>query len=327
MTFEKTLSIIIVSYNAQNLLKKCIASIYLEKQISFQVIVVDNNSQDGSAEMVKEHFPEAILIKNSKNEGFARANNIGIPHATGEYILLLNPDTELLPNTLRDIIHYMDKRPDVSATGCKILYPDGSTQVSCGYFPTPFSHIFGGQTINILYRKFFPGKKFIGACGIVPDELDKEQEVETLLGAFILFRHEIINQIGGLFDENMFVYFEECDFFQRIRNAGGKITFTPEPTIIHHAGACTVSVARSVSYYITSLEYYLKKHYRVKHLAIFRIAAACSALLKCGTLLLTIPFSRSKSLTKLQKRILWQWHTLLFYVKLLPRQNKPLSHK
>ena len=314
------LSIIIVNYMTRDYLRACLNSIVKEHYRNNEIIVVDNNSTDGSVEMVEENFPSVHLIKNKKNVGFAKANNIAIKQATGKYILLLNPDTELTGSAIEKLVEFMEKDPCVSAAGCKVLYPDGRVQISCGYFPSILSAYLGGQSINILFRKLFPNSSFFGACGITPEALDSIQEVETLLGACVIIRKNVL-EIVGLFDENMFVYFEECDLFYRIRMAGGKIMYTPDAKVIHHAGGSSnKNIKKAVMHYQNSQEYYFRKNYSLKNIIFFRMAIMISAIIKATLLSLIYPFSNKNKSLELRRKIAWFWFAFIYQLKglLLP---------
>ena len=313
-----TVSIVIVNYKTRDHLQACLESILKEQAVKYEIIVVDNNSDDGSVEMVREHFRSVLLISNDKNVGFAAANNIAIERARGKYVLLLNPDTTITATTLETLVAFMEDNPDVSTAGCKVMYPDGRIQMSCGRLPTIFSAFFGGETINRVFRKIFTNSSFIGACGIIGQDGERRHEVETLLGACVFLRKDVLDKIG-LFDENMFMYFEECDLFHRIRRAGGKIMYIPDTMIYHHAGASTTneSVGRSVHNYQRSLEYYLKKVFSLKRLGLFRVSLVLCALAKSASISLALLVSGAQRRERLKRKRLWHWHTCLYYFKML----------
>lgn len=309
---NKVLSVIIVSYQSKDLLSACLKSIEKEMSSDYEVIVSDNGSDDGTIEMVQKEFTFVNLICNRANLGFAKANNIALDQAGGKYILLLNPDTELTGSTLARLIGFMEENPSVSAAGCKVLYPDGTFQYSCGYLPTPATAVLGGVTINRLYRRIFPESDFLGASGLGPQALESDtHEVETLLGACVIVRRSVLEKIG-LFDENMFMYFEECDLFLRIRNNGGKIMYMTDTSIIHHAGGTTQSTGKSVSFYQESLEYYLVKNFSLNGVNVFRLMILVSALIKCITLSLFFVAGLRRSRERLKSKIAWHWHTFRF---------------
>jgi GT2 family glycosyltransferase len=308
-------SVVIVNYKSRDYLRACLQSIFVSREIEYEVIVADNGSDDGSVDMVREQFPEVTLIDLQKNAGFARANNIAIAKAVGKYILVLNPDTELKSDTLKRLTEFMENAPSVSAAGCKVLYPDGRNQLSCGYLPTVASAIWGGQAINRVFRKIFPGRNFIGACGIDPDDLDSHHEVETLLGACFIVRKDVLEKVG-LFDEKMFVYFEECDLFYRIRSFGGRIMFTPDTAVYHHAGGSSSKTLKdSVKYYLASQEYYFRKNLSLVRVLPFRVAVMISALVKAVLLSAACLLRRKGDNQQIRYKISWHQHIFLHLLK------------
>lgn len=224
------LSIIIVSWNTRDLLKKCLASIFAHtRNIKFEIIVVDNNSQDGSQLMIEKDFPQVKLIRNKKNTGFAYANNQAIKESQGRYILLLNPDTELIDNSLEKIIRLNDGHNDWGVIGCKILNPDGSLQKSVRRFPQLKDQIL--IQLKLHHLPFF--NKFLSAYLAKDFDYQKQASVDQVMGAFFLTKRELLNRLG-LFDERFYLWFEEVDFCQRIKNAGFEVVYTPEINIVHH---------------------------------------------------------------------------------------------
>ncbi|OIO17253.1 glycosyl transferase family 2 [Candidatus Kuenenbacteria bacterium CG11_big_fil_rev_8_21_14_0_20_37_9] len=227
------LSIIIVSYNVRDLLKKCLESIFRYiKNIDFEVIVIDNASSDGSAAMVGREFLTVNLIANKKNLGFASANNQGIARVRGKYILILNDDTELIDNSLEKLIGLMEKNNNWAIMGCKLLNQDGSLQASVRRFP----HFFD-QLLVLLKLHHLPSfKRDLENYMCTVFDYGQTQEVEQIMGACMLIRKEIFDKIGS-FDEKYFYWFEEVDLCKRAANVGLKVIYTPQAQIIHHGGA------------------------------------------------------------------------------------------
>ena len=189
------LSIIIVNFNNRKLLEDCLASIYAStKNISFEVIVSDNGSNDGSNELVKKNFPKAIMIENHENLGFSKANNLGLKIYKGRYAVLLNNDTVVKPGAFERMVGFMDQDPRVGACGPKLLNVDGTVQRQGGIF----------------------GKKFWLSNGPV--------EVKFVIGACLMVRRSVIDMTGML-DEKLYFYNEDLDWCIRIRKAGYQITF------------------------------------------------------------------------------------------------------
>lgn len=226
-------SIVIVNWNTRDILKDCLNSVYEQSQdIKFEVIVIDNNSGDGSAEMVKEEFPQVILIQNKENKGFATANNQGVKVSSGRYILLLNSDTIILDNAIAKVVSFSDDHPDAVVVGCRVLNLDGSIQHTCSMFPSLANKLL---FLTFLYR-LFPNSRFFGRERMTWWCRDTVMEVDVVTGCFMLVRHDAIRQVG-LMDEQFFMYAEEVDWCYRFRQAGWKNLFTPEGEIIHLGGA------------------------------------------------------------------------------------------
>ena len=229
------LSIIILSYNTKDLLKDCLQSVKKAEAngFSFEIIVVDNASSDSSPEMVKKEFPEVRLICNKKNLGFAGGNNLGIPCAQGRYILFLNSDTEVAPEAFKKMIEFMDKYPQVGAATPKTLLFSGGIDPDCHRgFPTPWASI----CYFLGLEKLFPKSRIFGRYHQFYLDLDKVHEIDAGFGTFMFVRKEVLDQVGG-WDESYFFYGEDLDLFYRIKKAGWKVMFYPEPLVTHHKGA------------------------------------------------------------------------------------------
>ena len=217
------LSIIIVSWNVGDLLNQCLSSIFKQLQnINFEVFVVDNASQDNSVELVSQQFSQVKLIINKNNAGFARANNQAIKQSCGEYILLLNPDTQLIDSSLIDLIKFVEQKKDAAIVGPKLLYPDKSTQASVRRLPSFWDQFF----ILLKLHNFFPYLGPLKKYHMLDFAYDKVSEVDQTMGAAMLIRREVFDKVG-LFDEKFWAIFEEVDFCQRAKAAGFKIYFNP----------------------------------------------------------------------------------------------------
>lgn len=262
------LSIVIVSWNTKNLLKKCLESIFARtKTLGFEVIVVDNNSTDGTREQIANSKWPIAFVENEKNLGFAKANNQGIEKSKGEFILLLNPDTEIKNGALEKMVQLMRERPDCGVAGCKILNPDGSLQPSVRRFPDFLSSTLISLNFHSHCHSHCHSHRFNLFARAVDRYLardfdySKNQEADQVMGAFFMTRREVIEKIGNL-DEKFFIWFEEVDFCKRAKEAGFKVMYTPEAEIIHHGAA---SFSQAFTYekqkiFSRSLIYYFKKH-------------------------------------------------------------------
>ncbi len=252
-------SCIIVSWNVHELLKKCIQSI-LERSYSFpvEVIVVDNASQDGSAEMVAQNFPAVKLICNSENRGFGAACNQGIAVASGEYVFFLNPDSQLENGALETLVSYMDAHPDVGMSAPQIRNGDGSIQQSVRRFPTTFSQLF----ILLKLRRFasrIPVLRKYFALDF--DYTQDAQEIDQPMGAALLIRTSVLKKVG-VFDERFFIWFEEVDLCRRIKESGQKINYLSSAQVTHSGGKSFVQqgILERQKNFFRSCGRYLRKH-------------------------------------------------------------------
>lgn len=223
------LSIIIVSWNTKEVLRTCLQSVGVGlRALRAEVFVVDNASSDGSADMVADEFPQFHLIRNTENVGFAAANNQAIQHATGKYVLLLNPDTVVSKTVLQRSYEYMEQAPKVGILGCRVLNGDGSVQLTCGQYP---SLVNLALLSSGLFRYEHP--KFLGRYQMLDWKRDSERDVETVTGCYMFCRAEAIQQVGML-DESFFCYGEETDWCKRFTDAGWILRFAPIGEIIHY---------------------------------------------------------------------------------------------
>lgn len=230
------LSVIIVNYNVKYFLEQCLhAALKASRQLSAEIFVVDNDSVDGSCQMVSEKFPKVMLIANTENVGFSKANNQAIRLAQGEYILLLNPDTVVEEDSFQKIIGFMDRHPEAGGLGVKMI--DGKGRFlpeSKRGLPTPevaFWKTFG-------FSRLFPRSKRFGRYHLGHLDRDQIQEVDVLAGAFMLLRRATLDKVG-LLDEDYFMYGEDIDLSYRITQGGYKNYYFPETTIIHYKGEST----------------------------------------------------------------------------------------
>lgn len=257
------LSILIVNYNTRELTLDALRSVYgSETNYSYEVILIDNHSTDGSVEAIRREFPQVIIIENQENVGFAKANNQGMRRANGRYVLLLNSDTVIQPNTLEVMLQLMDECPDIGASGCKVVLPDGSLDRACRRgFPTPsasFYYAFG-------VAKLFPHVPKFNQYQLSYLDPDDEYPVDSLVGAFMLVRRSVIDQVGML-DETFFMYGEDIDWCYRIKQAGWEIYYYPRTTIIHYKGAGKKRRSRKVLYeFYRAMILFHRKHYRSKY--------------------------------------------------------------
>ncbi|MBI5207165.1 MAG: glycosyltransferase family 2 protein [Candidatus Firestonebacteria bacterium] len=294
------LSIVIVSFNTMDILRDCLKSIYKDTEgIDFEIIVSDNNSTDGTLEMIEIEFPEVILIKNSSNIGFSSANNIGFKITKGRYVLALNPDTIVLNNASVEMIKFMDKHPESGACGCKLLNADKTLQPSWENFPTIFSEIFYGTPLN----KIFKHDKRINRGNFY--------EVDWIMGAFMMIRKEVIEKTGGFDEDYNPAYSEEVDLCYRIKKSGWKIYYYPVPEIIHLRGQITKK--RPIwSFLLLHRNKYIffKKHYGNIYANIYRIARIIICFILTISLFLPGLLNKNKRELFLQK-----WKLLILFLQ------------
>ncbi|WP_433923774.1 glycosyltransferase family 2 protein [Paenibacillus taichungensis] len=256
-------SIIIVNYNTRQLTLDCLASVY-ESTTSFQYecIVVDNASHDGSVEAIRDEYPGVRLIANRDNTGFAVANNQAMEIAKGRYILLLNSDTVVQKDTLEIMIGYMDNHPEMGASGCKVILPDGSLDKACKRgFPTPSASFYYAFGIS----RMFPDRPKFNQYQLGHLSSDDEYPVDCLVGAFMLVRRETIDQVGGL-DETFFMYGEDIDWCYRIKEAGWGIYYYPRTYIVHYKGASARRKPMKIIYeFHRAMWVFHRKHYAKRY--------------------------------------------------------------
>jgi GT2 family glycosyltransferase len=253
------LSIIIVSWNVRELLRRCLQSILTAEGLSLEIVVVDNASTDGSPEMVRAEFPQARLLANDENRGFTAANNQGLGLSQGRALLLLNPDTEVVGDALHTLLDYLQAHPQVGVLGPRLVYPDGSLQSSRRRFPTFATALVESTVVQELW----PDNAMLRRYYLHDTPDDAVQEVDWLVGACLLARRECYEQIGGL-DEGYFMYSEELDWCRRAKEAGWQIVYLPTATVIHHEGKSSEQVvpARHIHFQSSKIRYFHKHHGR-----------------------------------------------------------------
>jgi O-antigen biosynthesis protein len=253
------LSVVIVNYNVRQFLENSLASIERAlKGIEGEVFVVDNASDDGSAEMVREKFPAVHLIANAENLGFARSNNLALARSQGDFLLLINPDTLVQEDTFRVMIDFFRRTPEAGLAGCKILNPDGSFQLPCRRsYPTPwvaFTKIFGLSSL-------FPKSRLFGRYNLTYLDEDATYPVDALSGSFMMARREAFDRVGGL-DESFFMYGEDLDWCFRFEKAGYKVYYVHETKIIHYKGESTRrSNIDELRHFYGAMQVFVQKHY------------------------------------------------------------------
>jgi GT2 family glycosyltransferase len=257
-------SVCIVNWNTRDLIDQCLGSIYrTRQQASFEVVVVDNGSQDDSPRLIAEQYPRVRLIRNAENRGFGGANNQAIRASRGRYCLLLNSDTLIFDGTLDAVIAFMDAHPDAAVVTGKVFKTPAADEIVPSYAsttPTP-GILFFNDLISITgLKKLFPDSALIRRWTWTGWHPEQEQEVATITGACMGVRREATETVG-LFDEAFFMYMEETDWCYRFLKAGWKIYYTPDVSIVHLCeGSSRLRNDRDRLYY-RSLRRFFRKHY------------------------------------------------------------------
>jgi N-acetylglucosaminyl-diphospho-decaprenol L-rhamnosyltransferase len=292
-----SLAIIIVNYNTRELLAHCLQSVYASRvSFPYHVVVVDNLSSDGSADIVRSRYPLAPLIASDRNGGFGYANNLalrwlarqtalpgegGSIQAKGpgprrqpaseipadghspytfpcDHILILNPDTRLPTNALKDTVDFLEEHPEAGVVGPKVVKPDGSLDLACRRsFPTPLSSFFKLTGLSRL----FPRHRLIARYNLTYLSDNETAEVDSVMGAYMLVRAEALEQ-AGLFDERFFMYGEDLDLAFRIKERAWKVFYYPAVEVLHHKGASSRKQSeRSIREFYRAMHIFYRKHY------------------------------------------------------------------
>jgi len=224
------LSIIVLNYKSKGLLKQCIKGVkLLNLKLNYEIIVVDNNSQDSSVDMIKEQFTDIKLIVSEKNIGCAGGNNLGIEVSQGKYIMILNPDIAVFEKSIEIMYKFMENNPDVALIGPKLINPDGTTQLSCYKFPSYFVPIYRRLPLGRLPF----ARKTLKDYLMTEADHNKNQMVDWVLGACMMVRKEAIDKVG-LMDERFFMYFEDVDWCRRFWQAGYKVYYIADAEMVHY---------------------------------------------------------------------------------------------
>lgn len=255
------LTLCIVNWNTRDFLRECLTSAYEFRpgDVELEVIVVDNASEDGSAAMVSTEFPQAVLVANPDNRGYAEGNNQALRLATGDYLLLLNPDVVLHPESLSHSLAFMNSRVDTGALGCRLVGADGQTQRSLRSFPDPGPVLWEFLGLSRL----FPKSHWFGAYRMTWFDYNSVIEVDQPMGSFLLLSRAALEKVG-LMDPQFPIFFNEVDWCWRAkREMGFRIFYTPDVVVTHYGGGSTKQVRASmVRESHRSLLRFYDKHYR-----------------------------------------------------------------
>lgn len=236
-------SIVVVNWNTRELLLSCLRSLFQSPQgFSFEVIVSENGSGDGSEEAVRREFPAITVIQNGRDLGFGAGMNVGASRAKGRYLAVIPPDGTIPKDTLKRMSEYLVSNPDAGVVGCRLIGPDGKTQLSCARFPTPLriislfsrlDRILPIPSVQTYYDRFDWRR-----VSTVPWDHLQSREVDTVLGAVFMMPIDVFRLVGG-FDERYFMYYEEVDLFKKVRQKGFRVFFMADVFAVHYGGEAT----------------------------------------------------------------------------------------
>ena len=297
-------SVIIVTRNTEALVCAAVRSVFQSRDaLAKEIIVVDNGSTDNTQAALAREFPQITFLRSEKNLGFAGANNLGAKRATGEFLLLLNSDAQLGPDTLGQAVDWMRAHPDCGVAGVQLLNPDGSRQNSIANVPSLATELLNKSLLRRLFPRRFPGKEHV---------LTEPTDVESVIGAFMLIRRTVWDKLGGL-DERYFFFLEETDFCLRAQRNGSRVVHLPHITTLHGQGqtARTVSSAARIEYWRSRYIFFARNHSSFS-----RVLLMAGLLLRllvdwlAGGLMTVLTLGRSERWRGKWRvcSALWRWH-------------------
>jgi GT2 family glycosyltransferase len=300
------LTISIVNHNNRAMLERCLAAVFAgTRNLEFEVYVVDNKSEDGSAEMVRDKFPRVKLIENETREGFAANQNKVLKRAAGEFVALLNNDAEVKPGALEILVDFMRRNPDAGLAGPRLLNPDSSLQQSCYRTPTLAVLFFDATFLSSV----FPRSVVFG--GYKSWAHDSVRKVQSMTLACAVARREAIEKAGPL-DERFFMYFEDHDWCLRFRRAGWRIWLAPDAEAIHSGGGSEGLLGHDrFDRFYTSMNLFYEKHYGKWSLPVVAALNIAASALRLAAWAALSPFSKSIRVNNLsrapyfRRRIAW----------------------
>jgi len=253
------LSIVIVNFNTKEDIKNCIKSIFDSKQITnFEVWVVDNNSSDGSSELLEWEFPNVRLIKNNENAGFSKANNLALKQIESPFVLLLNPDTIVQDQVFDKTIEFLKANNDAGMVSCKLVKAGGNLDLACR---RSFPSAFDGFCRAVGLSRLFPHSRLFARYNLTYLPEDQMSEVDAVNGAFMMMKQEAIKKVG-LLDEDYFMYMEDLDWCFRFKKKGWRIFYLPTPEVIHLKGQSGKKYSQKMIHeFFRSMEIFCRKNY------------------------------------------------------------------
>lgn len=249
-------SVVIPSWNTRELTRVALEHLEASARAPDEVIVVDNGSADGSADMIAEFFPRVVLIRNRTNEGFAIACNQGMRRATGRYVFLLNTDTEVAPDALGRLVAWLDEHPEYGAAAPKLVHSDGRTQRTCMAFPRLASALFFATPLE----RWFPNSRELERYFVRDWDHEDARDVDQPPAAALMVRREVLAEIG-LFDERLWLFYNDVDLSLRMARAGYRTRYVADARVVHHVGASTSRFGGFVPIWHDNRLTYFRKHF------------------------------------------------------------------
>lgn len=256
MTDAPVLSVVIPSWNTRDYLARCLETLDLARKPTTEVIVVENGSTDGSAEYVAEHWPHVRLIRNAENQGFARGSNQGLREARGRYVLLLNTDTELFPDSVARLVEFLETHPAHGAVAPRLVHRDGRTQRTVQALPTLKTALFFSTPLE----RWFPESAELRRYFLRDWDQESSRDVDQPPAAVLLLRREVLERVG-VFDEDLWLFYNDVDLAIRMRKAGFRTHYLAEARVVHHVGGSTSKFADFLTVWQRDrLRFYRKHH-------------------------------------------------------------------
>ena len=303
------LSIIIVNWNSKDYLRKCLASVLAETcNLTCEIIVIDSASFDGCDKLLRNEYPQVLFIQSLENLGFSRSNNMAFQSATGESVLFLNPDTEVVGSAINVLHSALKGLPNAGAVGGKLLNTDRTVQTSCiQAFPTIVNQLLDAESL----RRRFPRSRLWGMSPLF-DAGTKPREVEAISGACVMLPRALLQQIG-VFSEDYFMYAEDIDLAYKISRSGYKCYYVPNATVVHHGGGSSQVAPSNFSNVMMreSIWLFFKKTRGRCYGLAYRTSMLVSAIVRMSGLLVLLPFLPALRKTSPQMASFRKWNAIL----------------
>ncbi len=261
-------SAVIVSWNTRELLRDCLRSLFEQDHgVPLQVVVVDNASADGTAEMVADEFPRAVLVASQTNTGYAAGNNLGFAQANGDFVMILNPDTEIQGSAIRDMVEFLQQQREYGGVSPQLILPDGSVQQSCMRFP----NLKVAFLFDSVWDRMLGKSRTIRHYFMEDFDHRSSADVDQPPGSCLMLRREVLDSVQG-FDEKLFLFFNDVDLCRRIHDQGWKIRFLADARLLHHHGQSTSQYPDFVREWNFNRIYYYRKHFGGRGALVVKVA-------------------------------------------------------